>query len=93
MLAAALLALAAAMAAFAPFDVDIRARGDSVWLILFKLGIGSVAMCAVMIVLFRMTKRRIAKDASEIQLTVAALALMAVVLGSWVLVMRYTFGT
>jgi hypothetical protein len=88
MLGAALLAFVAAMAAFAPFSVDIRARGDPVWLVMAKLGIGVIAMCVVSIVLVRVMKRRIRKNAPEIQLTAAALALTAVFLGSWVV-----FGT
>jgi 3-hydroxymyristoyl/3-hydroxydecanoyl-(acyl carrier protein) dehydratase len=93
MLGVLLLAALAQMAAFAPFSVDIRERGDPVWLVLLKLGIGTIAMCAIMIVLIRVAKRRFKKDATEVQLTAAALALTAVFLGSWVLSFRFAFGT
>jgi hypothetical protein len=93
MLATALLAGVAIMLAFAPFGVDVRARGDSVWLILLKFGIVLIPTCAVLIALTRVLKRRFKKGVTEIQLTAAALALLTVLLGSWVLSMRFALGT
>jgi hypothetical protein len=93
MLGAALLAGLAIMMAFAPFSVDVRARGDPIWLIPLKLGIVLIPACAVLIVLTRVMKRRLKKGATEIQITAAALALIALLLGSWVLSMRFALGT
>jgi hypothetical protein len=93
MFGAALLAVLASMMAFAPFGVDVRARGDPIWLIPLKFGIVLIPACAVLIVLTRVMKRRFKKGATEIQLTAAALALIALLLGSWVLSVRFALGT
>jgi hypothetical protein len=65
------------MALQTPFSVNIHERGDPAWLFPLKLAIATIVTSAVLIVLTRVVKRRIRKDATEIQLTGAALAITA----------------
>jgi hypothetical protein len=92
-LGALLLAGLAAMALQAPLSVDIRERGDPTSLVALRAGIAFLATNVVFVGLTIVVKRRLKKGATEIQLTAAALALMAVFLGSAVLSFRFVFGT
>jgi hypothetical protein len=93
MLGAALLAGLVAMALQAPFSVYIHEKGDPIWLILLKLAIALIATSAVYVALAKAVKRRLKKDATEIQLTMAALALVALIFACAVLSTWFAFGT
>jgi hypothetical protein len=92
-LGAALLGGLASMMAFAPFSVDIGERGDPIWLVPLKVGIAGIVICAAVVALTRAARRRAKKDATEFQVTLAALALTAILLGCCGLSMRFAFGT
>jgi succinate dehydrogenase hydrophobic anchor subunit len=81
------------MALQVPLSVDIRERGDPTWLIALKFAIAMIATSAVYVALAKVVKRRLKKDATEIQLTVAALALMALIFGFAVFSAWFAFGT
>jgi hypothetical protein len=92
-LGAILLAGLVAMTLQAPSSVDIHERGDPTWLIALKFGIAMIATSAVYVTLAKVVKRRLKQGATEIQLTAAALALMAIMFGCAVFSTWFAFGT
>jgi hypothetical protein len=74
-------------------SADIRERGDPTWLFALKGVIALLATGAAYVALAKVVKRRLKKDATEIQLTAAALALMALMFGCAVFSTWFVFAT
>ncbi len=92
-LAAALLASLASLALRAPLSIDLREASYPTWLIALKACIALVVTVGIIIAVKKILNRRLKKGATELQLTVAALAWIAVLLSCTVLSVWLVFGT